>query len=98
VTWSERGFAVEGVEYSGPRQAVFLTLHHPDVPDGGVTVYYGNSPEALSNARVLGFYANSLLVFDTPEGEAGVGSAEELPRAEVVLRMDFEFHERIDFD
>ena len=69
-----------------------------DKPAGGaVTVYYGNSAQALSNARVLGFYANSLLVFDTPESVTGVGSADSMPRAEVSRRMDFEFHERIDF-
>jgi hypothetical protein len=97
VTWGDRGFTIEDSEYSAPRQAVFLTVHHPDVFESGVTVYYGNSPEALSNARVLEYYANSLLVFDTPEGETGVESGEEMPRAEVIRRMDFEFHERIDF-
>jgi len=97
VTWSEDAFSIEGVEYSGPRQAVFLTVHHPDVAVGGVTVYYGNSAAALSNARVLDYYANSLLVFDTPEGSTGVGAAEAMPRAEVIRRMDFEFHERVDF-
>jgi hypothetical protein len=97
VTWTEQAFAIEGEDYAGPRQAVFLTVHHPDLPDDGVTVYYGNSSAALSNARVLGYYANSLLVFDTPEGASEVGSADEMPRAEVIRRMDFEFHERIDF-
>jgi hypothetical protein len=98
VTWSEKAFSIEGEEYAAPRQAVFLTVHHPDVPEGGVTVYYGNSEAALTNARVLRFYTNSLLVFDTPESEsAEVGSATAMPRAEVVLRMDFEFHDRITF-
>ena len=97
VSWSEDGFSLEGDEYFGPRQAVFLTVHHPDVSAGGVTVYYGNSTEALSNAAVLGYYANSLLVFDTPEGSTEIGSADAMPRAEVVRRMDFEFHDRIEF-
>ena len=97
VSWSENGFSIAGDEYSGPRQAVFLTVHHPDVSEGGVTVYYGNSDAALSNANVLGYYANSLLVFDTPEGSDEIGSADAMPRAEVIRRMDFEFHERIDF-
>jgi len=95
VTWSEQAFSIEGEEYAGSGQAVFLTVHHPDLPRDGVTVYHGNSPAALSNARVLGYYANSLLVFETPEG-TGVESGEEHPRAEVVRRMDFEFHERIE--
>ena len=98
VEWTTGAFSVEAEEYAGPGQAVFLTVHHPDLHDGGVTVYYGNSEAALSNARVLGYYPNSLLVFDTPEGEsAGVSSATEMPRAEVVRRMDFEFPHRLDF-
>jgi hypothetical protein len=97
VSWNPDGFRIGEDEYSGPRQAVYLTVHHPDVPQGGVTVYYGNGDSALSNARVLGYYANSLLVFDTPEGTDEIGSTETMPRAEVIRRMDFEFHERIDF-
>ena len=62
-----------------------------------MSVYYGNSASALSNASVLSYYANSLLVFDTPEGSGDVDSADAMPRAEVIRRMDFEFHERIDF-
>ena len=98
VEWTAGAFSVEAEEYAEPGQAVFLTVHHPDLRDGGVTVYYGNSEAALSNARVLSYYPNSLLVFDTPEGEStGVESATEMPRAEVVRRMDFEFHDRINF-
>ncbi|MCP3978642.1 MAG: M1 family metallopeptidase [bacterium] len=96
VSWNDSGFTIEGQAYAAPREAVFLTVHHPDVSHGGVTVYYGNSAAALSNARVLGYYANSLLVFDTPGGSAEVESGEAHPRAEVVRRMDFEFHERIE--
>ncbi|MDH3786493.1 MAG: hypothetical protein OEV00_14355, partial [Acidobacteriota bacterium] len=97
VSFSESGFTIDGVEYSGPRQAVYLTVHHPDLAEGGVTVYYGNSAAALSNAQLLGYYGNSLLVFDTPEGAAEIDSADMMPRAEVIRRMDFEFHERVDF-
>jgi len=97
VRWSEHAFTIDDDEYSAPRQAVFLTVHHPDLPTEGVTVYYGNSPAALSNARVLGYYANSLLVFDTPESApSGVESGAAMPRAEVIRRIDFEFHDRID--
>ena len=95
VRWSQSSFSVEDEEYSGPRQAVLLTVHHPDRPDDGVTVYYGNSPAALANARVLTYYANSLLVYDTPEGDATTSSG--MPHTEVVRRMDFEFHDRIEF-
>jgi hypothetical protein len=38
VNWKENGFALEGEEYFGPRQAVYLTVHHPDVPEGGVRI------------------------------------------------------------
>ena len=96
LDWTAAGFEIDDAAYSGPRQAVYMTVHHPDLFEGGVTVYYGNSAEALSNARVLSFYGNSLLVFDTPEG-AGIESGDEMPRAEVIRRMDFEFHERIEF-
>ena len=96
MSWDESGFAVEGERYSGEGHAVFLTVHHPSVDGRGVTVYYGNSPAALANARVLGYYPNSLLVFEAPEG-ADDGLSTGMPRTEVVRRMDFEFHDRIDF-
>jgi hypothetical protein len=97
VAWDDDGFTIEGERYDGARQAVYLTVHHPDLRGEGVTVYHGNSAAALSNARVLSFYANSLLVFDTPEGDGDVDSGDKMPRAEVIRRMDFEFHDRIDF-
>ena len=96
VSWSDSAFEVEGERYDGEGHAVFFTVHHPEVDDGGVTVYYGNSPASLSNAGVLSYYPNSLLVYDTPPD----GPAEDaggMPRAEVLRRIDFEFHERIDF-
>jgi len=99
VRWNGAGFTIEEDDYAGPRHAVFLTVHHPDLADRGVTVYYGNSEDALSNARVLGYYANSLLVFDTPPDTRDDGEDSEtgMPRAKVVRRMDFEFHDRIEF-
>lgn len=97
VTWGGDRFAIEGDEYAAARQAVYFTVHHPDLAESGVTVYYGNSAAALSNATVLSYYANSLLVFDTPNASTGFDSGEAMPRAEVIRRMDFEFHERIDF-
>jgi hypothetical protein len=62
-----------------------------------VTVYHGNSEGALSNARVLGYYANSLLVFDTPQGSGEEDEDPHAGRTTVVRRMDFEFHDRIEF-
>ena len=98
VRWHESAasFHVGDQEYEGPGEAVFFTVHHPDRPDAGVTVYFGNSERALSNASVLSFYPNSLLVFDTPPGVEAT-SASGMPRAEVVERIDFEFPERIEF-
>ena len=98
VTWTESGFAIQAQEYASPGQAVFFTVHHPDRPEGGVTVYYGNSEAALGNARVLSYYPNSLLVFETPPGEQAEGGPPMgMPYAKVIRRMDFEFHERIEF-
>ena len=98
VTWTESAFVIQGQEYAAPGQAVFLTVHHPDRPEGAVTVYYGHSPAALGNAGVLSYYPNSLLVFETPiVEEPEDGAAGTRPRANVIRRMDFEFHDRIEF-
>jgi hypothetical protein len=97
VTWEEDGFAVEGDGFRGPGQAVFFTVHHPSRPEAGVTVYYGNSEAALANARVLGYYPNSLLVFESPLDAPAPESEGGMPRSEVIRRIDFEFHERIEF-
>jgi len=106
VSWTESGFALEGQEYADPGQAVFFTVHHPEEVEGGVTVYYGNSTAALANAGLLSYYANSLLVFETPvataneasaaDGTHGGGSGAQ-PHTEVIRRMDFESHDRIEF-
>lgn len=95
VRWEASSFFVGDKEHGGPGEAVFFTVHHPGKADQGVTVYYGNSEKALSNARLLDFYPNSLLAFETPPGEASDGSG--MPRAKVVERIDFELHDRIDF-
>jgi hypothetical protein len=105
VTWTESAFATQEQKYADPGQAVFFTVHHPDQPDNGVTVYYGNTEDALANARVLSYYPNSLLVFQTPVGAgaptgAAMGHGDmhgHRPHTEVILRMDFESHDRIEF-
>jgi hypothetical protein len=87
IRWNERGFEVNGVQYDSPKQSVLCTFRNPDAVGKTVTIYYGNSPESLSNAGILWFYGNSLLVFDAKiEG-----------LAEVVLRDDFERTQRIRF-
>jgi aminopeptidase N len=95
VRWEASSFFVGENEHAAPGEAVFFTVHHPGQPEQGITVYYGNSEMALSNARLLDFYPNSLLVFETPAG--GAGDASGMPRARVVERIDFELHDRIDF-
>jgi hypothetical protein len=97
VTWSDDGFEVEGVPYPGAGHAVFFTVHHPSRNDDGITVYYGNSAAALANARVLSYYPNSLLVFDSPLDAPADAAEGGMPRSKVVRRIDFEFHERVEF-
>ena len=96
VRWEKEAFRVGGRDYGSPGQAVFLTVHHPEHAELGVTVYYGNGTRALSNAGVLTYYPNSLLVFDTPPG-VETTDASGMPRASVVERIDFEFHDRVEF-
>ena len=95
VRWDESSFHVGEHEYKASGEAVFFTVHHPDHPELGITTYFGNSERALSNARVLNFYPNSLLVFDTPPGSVE-DSESGMPRARVVQRIDFEFPDRIE--
>ena len=101
VTWTESGFVLEGQAYTDPGHAVFLTVHHPDKPENGLTVYYGNSTAALANAGVLSYYPNSLLVFEAATGDeaqAGAGMHHGgMPYCKVIRRMDFESHDRIEF-
>ncbi len=96
VVWNEAGFEIGGEAYADASQAVFFTVHHPEKENAAITVYYGNSEEALSNARVLNYYPNSLLVFHTPPGDDGADASGH-PHTEVIRRMDFEFHDRIEF-
>ncbi len=84
VRWIEGGFAIGDQSFTEPNHAVLFTVHHPDSPDDGITVYAGNSETALANAAILGFYANSLLVFEANE------------RTEVIVRKDFESQQRIE--
>ena len=84
IDWTAGGFAIGERSFTEPGHAVLCTVHHPDTPDDGITIYAGNSQDALANAAILGFYANSMLVF-----EAG-------DRTEVVLRRDFESRQVMD--
>jgi hypothetical protein len=96
VAWGDSDFLVEGESFAGPGEAVYFTVHHPDLAEQGVTVYFGNSPAALANARVLNYYPNSLLVFSSPLDGGGGEDASGMPRTSVLRRLDFEFHDRIE--
>ncbi len=99
VRWIDSGFGVGDEDYTDPRKAVLLTVHHPDRPEYGVTVYYGNSESALANADVLTYYSNSLLVYDSPVDGLSQGTLPDgMPHTRVIHREDFEFHDRIEVD
>lgn len=83
IVWTETGFTIDSQPFDLPNQAVFCTVHNPDSPTDGITVYYGNDQSSLANATLLSFYANSLLVFETND------------RTEVVVRRDFESTQKI---
>jgi aminopeptidase N len=87
ITWQKTGFSIEGVSYDAPGHSVLCTVHHPDVAAGGVTVYYGNSEDALGRSDLLLFYRNSLVVFET---QAAVVGGEKKYESQVILRRDFE--------
>lgn len=93
VRWVEAGFQVDDRQHAAAGEAVYFTVHHPERPGQGITVYYGNSEQALANAGLLNFYPNSLLVFEIPAAVEG----SDAPRAKVIERIDFEGHDRIDF-
>lgn len=95
VRFGDGSFTLDATEYDQPTHATYFTVHHPDDAGRGITVYHGNSPAALSNAGVLNFYPNSLLVFESPREGPGA-DASGMPRARVVERRDFEFHARIE--
>ncbi len=80
IRFGENGFEIDGVDYSVASQSVLCSFRHPDDFGKTITIYYGNSAESLSNAGILWFYGNSLLVFDSKEGG----------HAQVILRRDFE--------
>ncbi len=92
ATWTDEGFSVDGTDFHADGHAVLGTIRHPDQPERTITVYYGNTPAALSNAGILWFYGNSLLVFQTPTGP---GTVPGTGYAAVVKRMDFERSHRI---
>ena len=64
VQWSDSGFILDGKEYAGPDQAILASGHHPDHPEGGITVLFANSESAIPRAMLIPFYEHSIVVFD----------------------------------
>ncbi len=87
LRFHDSGFEIDSVSYDKPEQAVLCTVHHPDLPEGGITVYLGNSAAALGRSDLLLFYRDSLVVFETTGREVD-GSMKYDSR--VVGRQDFE--------
>lgn len=93
ITWHESGFQIEDVTYDQPGHSVLCTVHQPDVSGGGITIYCGNSEDALGRSDLLLFYRNSLVVFDTTAKEV---NGEKTYRSRVITRRDFESQQAID--
>ena len=68
VVLNESSFKVGDTLYDQPNQSALVTVHHPDLWAGVITVYFANSDDGWGKARVIGFYGgNSLIVFDGNE-------------------------------
>jgi hypothetical protein len=63
LSWPDTGFSLDGTRYADASESVMCTVKHPRNADAVIAIYYGNSQDALSNVHLLGFYANSLVVF-----------------------------------
>ncbi len=63
VTFTPEGFAFNGETYDAPGDSILVTVHHPDVAEGGITVVYANSPAAVPSAISIPFYDRSLVIF-----------------------------------
>jgi len=87
IVWAQSGFRVGDAEYAAAGHAVLCTVHHPDVSGAGLTVYYGNSEDALGRSDLLLFYRNSLVVFETAPKEV---EGQPTYESRVLVRRDFE--------
>jgi hypothetical protein len=95
ITWYESGFRLGGDTYDQPGHSVLCTVHHPDGVGCGVTVYYGNSEDALGRSDLLLFYRNSLVVFETTARES---AGEKTYQSRVIARRDFESQQSVAVD
>ncbi len=86
-------FRVDEAEHVFPAGSVLCTVHHPDATGQGVTVYLGNSEDALGRSDLLLFYRNSLVRFETTAREV---DGEKTYEAKPVERRDFEDVQRVE--
>ena len=64
VRWLDKGFVIGDEKYLEPTHAVVATASHPDVPGGGITVFFANSEEAIPPGLLIPFYEHSIIVFE----------------------------------
>lgn len=64
VRWTSTGFTYDDVAYHDPDDALLLTLRHPGVSGGGITIFFANNETAIPRAINVPFYDNSLVVFE----------------------------------
>ncbi|MCH8148340.1 MAG: hypothetical protein IH987_10155, partial [Planctomycetes bacterium] len=64
VRWVDDGFVLADEKYLDPTHAVVATAAHPDLPGGGVTVFFANSEEAIPPGMMIPFYEHSIIVFE----------------------------------
>jgi len=58
-------FTIQGVAHSGPAESVLITVANAEQPGKFVSVYHGNSAEALARARMIFYYGwDSWVVFN----------------------------------
>jgi aminopeptidase N len=87
VKFEATAFRVDDTLYDSPGHAVLCTVHHPDFPEGAVTLYYGNSETALGRSDLLGYYRDSLVVFQTSSRQV---DGETIYEGRPIARRDFE--------
>lgn len=62
LTTGKGGFTFMGRNYERPDQAILLTIKNPYRRGEVITIYHGNSPEALSKARYIPYYGNDTYI------------------------------------
>jgi len=64
-TFRDDSFTVDGTEYAGETQAVLITVRNPYNDNYDLTLYSGNSPQAIFKANYIFFYSlYSYVIFE----------------------------------